>query len=140
MRENSLWHNVDEPKKYFRKYIRALITGFEYLENFLSGRKFFRENSEVKNIALETYVRAISIYFDRIYLNFPEHEFSEILYQEFSERPNAALLSIVFSLMNFYRLKLSKTLRRTTELEKIERQDKKYISELENFIQGTLNK
>ena len=133
-REDSLWHNVDEPKKFFKKYIRALTTGFNHLEKFLNGRKFFKQNPEMKRLVLETYVREISAYLDQIYATFPAYELDEILQKEFSKTSNAALLAFVFSSMNFYRLKLLETLRRTAQLEKIGRQDKAYISELEKFV------
>ena len=134
VRENSLWHNVDEPKKHFRKYIRALTTGFNHLNEFLSGREFFNQHLNVKYLALETYVREISIYLSKIYQNFPAHEFDEILREEFSKNSNTALSAFIFGAMNVYNLKLTLALQRVNELEKINRQDKAYIAELEKFV------
>ncbi len=139
-RDDSLWHKVDEPKKFFEKYIRALTTGFNHLDKFLNGREFFKQNPEMKRFALETYVREISAYLKKIYETVPAHELDEILQKEFSKTSCAALLAFVFSSMSIYRLKLSENLRRTQELEKIELQDKAYISELEKFLTKLLTK
>lgn len=140
VRKDSLWHNVGEPKKFFGKYVRALITGFEYLENFLSGREFFKQHPDMKNLALETYLREILAYLNKIYQKFPVHKFDEILRQEFSKSSVAALSAYVFSLMNVYRLNFSSAQQHVVELEKIIRQDKAYIAELEKLVAKLLAK
>ena len=133
--DSSLTHKARDPLKQLQKYSSALIVGFNHLDKFLSGREFFKQNPEMKHLALETYVREISVvYLDKIYMTLPAYELDETLRKEFSKSSNAALLAFVFSSMNFYRLKLLETLRRTEELEKIERQDKAYISELEKYL------
>ena len=117
VREDSLYHNIDEPTKHIRKYIHALMTGFNHLEKFLNGREFFKRNPDMKNVAFETYVREVSIYFNRIYLKFPAHAFDEILAEEFAKNPNASLAAFIFSSMNFYRLKLIEILRQNSCLK-----------------------
>ena len=106
VREDSLYHNFDEPTKYLRKYIRALTTGFNHLEKFLNGREFFNRHPDMKNLALETYVSEVSAYFNRIYRGVPVHAFDEILAQEFEKNPSASLAAFIFSAMNFFRIKL----------------------------------
>ena len=138
--DSSLTHKVRAPLKQLQKYCSALRVGFEYLDKFLSGRKFFNQNPDMKYLALETYVREISAYLSKIYLNFPPHEFDEILREEFSKNSNAALTAFIFGAMNVYQLKLSETFRRVNELEKINRQDKAYIAELEKFVTKLLDK
>ena len=131
--DDSLTHKSRDPVKYLQKYCSALVVGFNHLEKFLSGREFFRQNPEMKNLALRTYVREIVGYFNKIYLNFPAYEFNEVLYKEFSKTPDAALLTFIFNWMNIYRLKLSEALKHEVELKKIERQDKAYIAELKKI-------
>ncbi len=142
----SLTHKTDDPKKYFRRYARALIVGFNHLEKFLSGREFFIQHPDMKNLALEIYVREILNYLIGMYQKFPAHEFDEILRQEFSKN-SAALSAYIFSSMNVYMLnffsarqkifELEEIIRRdkvtVAALEKINRQDKAYISELEKL-------
>ena len=117
--ETSLTHKARDPVKLIQKYCSALCVGFNYLEKFLSDREFFNQYPDMKNLALETYVREITAYLNKIYLNFPAHKFDETLREEFSKNSNAALLAFVFSSMNFYRLKLSENLQRTAQLEKL---------------------
>jgi len=115
VREGSISHNIDEPIKFFRKYLHALMNGFEYLEKFLSGREFFKRRPDLKTLALETYVGEVCAYLDKIYRGLPVHEFDEILRQEFEKNPSASLAAFVFSAMNFYRLRLLDNLRRSAE-------------------------
>lgn len=132
--DSSLTHKARDPLRQLQKYSSALSVGFNHFDKFLSGREFFKQNPEMKHLALEIYVREISAYLDKIYAALPAYKLDETLREEFSKTSNAALLAFVFSSMNFYRLKLLETLRRTAELEKIERQDKAYISELEEYL------
>ena len=131
--ESSLTHQKRDPQKQLQKYCRALRVGFEHLDKFLSDREFFRQNPALKYLALETYVREIITYLYKIYGDCPAYEFDEILREEFAEGDNSALLAFVFGAMNIYLLESNRLYERVAELEKIERQDKAYIAELEKL-------
>lgn len=132
--ESSLTHQARNPLKQLQKYCRALRVGFDHLDKFLSGREFFASNSQMKYLALETYVREIRIYLEEIYDHVPVYELDETLRKEFANGDNTALLTFVFSSMNFHQSELAKTFKRIAELEKREQENKAYIAELEKFI------
>ena len=119
---------------YFLKYIRALTSAFRYLDEFLSSREFFNQHSDIKYLALETCHQEILRYLQKIYAQEPVQAFDELLRQEFSKGNNIALAAFIFGAMNVYNLKLTLALQRVDELEKINRQDKAYIAELEKFV------
>ena len=75
-----------------------------------------------------------------VYLNVSPAALDEILQAEFDEAGNAEFKAVVFSAMNIYLLQTKQLSRRVAELEKIERQDKAYIAELENFVTKLLLK
>ena len=134
---DSLSHVRDESLKHFRKYIRALTEGFDYLNDFLNQRKFFQKNLAMKYLALENYTRVPLNHLNSIYLSTPIYELDEILREELSNRNSVAFSAFIFNAMNDHRLYRDKFWRRAVELENIGKQDKLYISALEKSVATT---
>lgn len=132
--EESISHTADKGGKYFRKYVRALTKSFAHLDEFLSGRDFFRQNPNMKYLVLERLLNEILNYILYMYEQTPAHEFDEIVREEFSGEDIVALAALLFNTGNLYRVRLIENLGRVSKLEKIIREDKTYIAELENFI------
>ena len=131
--EGSLTHNWDRGAEFFRRYVRALTTNFEYFDRFLSGREFFRQHPDLKYLALKRLWDEISNYILDMYGEVSVHEFDEILREEFSRGDNLALSAFAFNAANMHHFLLIQNLKRTEELEKVNREQTAYIAELEKF-------
>ena len=137
---DSLSHKNEAAQDSFVRYLRALISGFNFLDKFLSAREFFLRNPQLKYLALETYFNEATIYLGKVYEVNPVHIMHNILQREFERGDCSSLTAFFFSALNVYRIALIREKERLKELEKIERHDKAYISELENFVANLLNK
>ncbi len=122
--DDSLSHKNFSGEEAFIKYVRALVTGFKFLDKFLSERDFFLRNPELKYFAFETYVNEILMYLGKIYEANPTYIFDDILRQEFGRDNNSALMAFTFSMENIYKImwsnsqvKISELQRRIEELE-----------------------
>ena len=125
IRDDSLSHKNYSGEEAFIKYVRALVTGFKFLNNFLSKRTFFLEHPQVKYFALETYFNEISIYLGKIYEANPTYIFDDILQQEFGRDNNSALMAFTFSMENIYKIMWRNAQVKISELQR-------HIAELEN--------
>ncbi len=93
-----------EAEKHVRRWLRALINGFDHAEKFFNGRKFFRENPIVKFLALDSFINYCTNYFKEIYTNYSPVEFDEIIREEFANAKNPlGLHAFIFAMMNVYR-------------------------------------
>ncbi len=106
VRNDSISHEKLNADKYLRKYVKSLIAGFEYMEDFFKGRKFFQEHSDMKCLVLETCFRELQNYFLQAYTEIPNHELDALLREEFADCQNTALMVYTFNAANFQRLQL----------------------------------
>ena len=137
--DTNITYNGEAFFNFFAKYIRVLTVGFKYLDDFLSKLNFFKQNMEFKYIMLDAYVREIVGYLNDMYERFPAYIFDETLRKEFIGN-NVALMAYLFNMSNVYRLEILRLQGRVADFEKTAREDKAYISELENFIANRLDK
>ena len=140
--EESISHNKILPEEFIRKYFKAFSRAFCYLDKFLNGREEeLRQNSYISYLVFEICWDAlVNYYFLQLYENNSAYEFDKVLIEEFSSGDNVALSAFSFNVGIFYRYHLTKLQERIAELEKTAREDKAYISELENFIANRLDK
>ena len=131
------WRNragVDGLQKHFR----SLKLGFAHLDEFLSGREFFRQYPDMKYLALEIYVREMLNYFQDIYAQIPAPALDELLRKEFGDGDNTALATFVFSAMNIQRLQLNQVVNQANQqaqqFNRFAAQAKQRIADLENEI------
>ena len=106
VRKASLSHEKLAQEKHLQKYVRSLTTAFEYMDDFFKGRKFFQEHSDMKYLVLETCFRQLSLYFDCVYTEIPNHELDALLREEFSNGKHTALMAFIFNKVNVQRLQL----------------------------------
>ena len=147
MRTDSLSNGKKDLGKYLSAYSRALTTGFSCLDKFLADIEFFRQNPSAKYIVLKTYAdHILQGYFSEIYSQILDAElyetlatFDELFRKEFSGG-EVALTAYLFNMLNACRVEDLRLQKRVEDLEKTAREDKAYISELENFIAKSLNK
>jgi len=147
MRTDSLSNVEKDLEKYLSVYSRALTVGFNCLDKFLEDTEFFQQNPDAKYIVLKTYVEHIlQIYFLKIYSQISNEELYEILAtldkllrRNFVDS-GAAFTTFIFGMLNAYRKEYFLLQKRIEDLRQASRQDKIYISELENFIAKLLDK
>ena len=106
--DDSLSHKKESPEKNFLRYVRTLISGFNFLEKFLSEQEFFKQNPKDKYLALETFILKIFWYLRKFYLSNPPYLFDNLLRQEFSCSNNSALLAYIFNSDFVHRVFLEK--------------------------------
>ena len=121
-----------------QKHFRSLKLGFAHLDEFLSGREFFRQRPDMKYLALEIYVREMLNYFQDIYAQIPAPALDELLRKEFGDGDNTALATFVFSAMNIQRLQLNQVVNQANQqaqqFNRFAAQAKQRIADLENEI------
>ena len=132
--EESISHTNKKGLAYFRKYVRSLTPAFRHIDEFLSGKEFFRQHPDQKYLVLNLVWNEVTSYLIELYNQIPVYEFDEIAREEFSAGDNIALMAFAFNVANLRGTQFSQLLKRVDELEKSARQDKAYIAELENFI------
>ncbi len=125
--DDSLSHKQEDPQKNFRRYVRTLSSGFNFLDKFLSSREIFIKNPAEKYLALEIFVREVLEYLKKYYLGNKPHVLDNFLRQEFSREDNSALAAFIFNFDNVHRILL-----RNSQVQLS--QAKKRIAELENEI------
>ena len=102
--ENSHSHLKNDVSGKLQKWIDTLIKGFRYLDNFLSEREFFQKRPDVKQLALEVWVRECCGYLQEIYAQIPAFQFDELLRKEFEGN---VLMAFLFSRMNIFNVQLN---------------------------------
>ena len=110
--ENSLSHKRNTVAKNISKWLRNLNKGFAYFDTFLDSQKFFKQNPELKMIALDIWVNECCKYLLNIYNRNSFSELDPIIRKEFekaeSKESLAALTSFLFSRMNIFNASLIK--------------------------------
>lgn len=141
LHDGSISYNANRDEKFFRKYVKAFAAVFRYMDKFLNDRDAFRDNSYLKYIIFEICRSELLIgYILPMYNQIAAYKFDKILMEELSDGNNLALAAFTFNMSSFYYLKFIQAQKRVEDLEKTAREDKAYISELENFIAKSLDK
>ena len=102
--EDSLSHSKEAISKKFHKWISAMTSGFHYLDRFLNESEFFQKRPDVKQLALEVWVRECCGYLQEIYAQIPAFQFDELLRKEFEGN---VLMAFLFSRMNVFNVQLN---------------------------------
>ena len=116
--EDSLSHKSDTLTNYLRKHLRALRTSFEYMDNFLSARPFFRQHPEVKYAALDLCVSECMWYFMKAYGRFQFYAYDRFFRQELAKEDfSPALTAVILNKASVYRFRINLLYRRIAELQ-----------------------
>ena len=103
VRENSIsTEKISEVSK-FRKWLRALRLGFEYLDEFLNEHGLSQQPN-LKYLLFDTFLNEMCRYFNDIYRQVPLTKLDEFLREEFAIGNNLALMAFTFNVMNLQRL------------------------------------
>jgi len=106
VRENSVSTEKTDEVGRFRKWFRAFRLGFEYLDEFLSGRQNLSQREDLKYLLFDTYLNEMCNYFYNLYLQAPLPLIDEILKAEFKDCDNVALKAFIFNIMFYQRLQI----------------------------------
>ena len=151
VRNDSISHERMIMAKHVRKYVKSLIAGFDYMEDFFRGRKFFQEHPDIKYLALETVFLEVFNYLKEVYEKIPAPELDELLREEFADCQNTALMVYVFSTVNVQRVQLFQAQQQINEIvekanqqaqqfKKLATQARDYITQLEAEVNRLKNK
>ena len=139
-REGSATKENFSASQTLHRRICTIKDGISHLDKFLNGIEFYSRRADLKYPLFNLFVQENLKCLDKIYNDFPIHELDKPLQKEFSDGDNVAITAFIFNIMNGYRLKSIQALRQIDELEKINRQNQAYISELEKFVAQLLPK
>ena len=139
-RKGSAVNEMRTYSKIFHKTIHAIKSALKYFDNFFRNHDELSTRPQLKYMLMDMFMQEVLPYTNPIYNDFPIHELDRLLQKEFSDVDNVSITAFIFNMMNGYRLSLEKNLRQTAELEKINRQNQAYISELEKFVAQLLPK
>ena len=102
--ENSMSHKKEGASQKISARLRILTWGFHHLDKFLSEREFFQKRPDIKNLALEVWVRECCNYLQEIYAKVPAFQLDELIRKEFEGN---ALMAFLFSRMNVFNVQLN---------------------------------
>ena len=126
--------------RIFHNIIHAIKSALRYFDNFFRNHDELSTRPQLKYMLMDMFMQEVLPSATPIYNDFPIHELDRLLQKEFSDGDNVAIMAFIFNMMNRYRLSFEKNLRQAAELEKINRQNQAYISELEKFVAQLLPK
>ncbi len=113
----SLSHAKKSIEVHLHQWLMGLAAGFDYFENFLNKREFFRKNLNVKFTMLEIWVRECCKYLTPIYAQMPAWQIDEFVRREFEQVENkTALMSFLFCRMNIFNFNLNNQIALTRQL------------------------
>ena len=106
--------------------MRAMNVGFKYLDTFLSKRKFFRQNPEIRHRALDACLKEIwNEHIREVYTEIPAHERNEAFRKEFAGVDDTVLMAFFFNLF--------------TKFSQIHDDDTKLLNNLNPFITARID-
>ena len=147
MSETSMTGIKRTPQQTINFWINPILLGLKSLDDFMSRHKFFEQCPKYRYAVLEHFIFGRYGCFLRESLELSPFEVYDMLKQKFGEQlgGNAVLIcALCAALNNLQRISemdrkdynefLVQAQQRISELEKINRENKAYISELEKFI------
>ena len=127
--DKSITHKSTDVAKHISKWIKSLLKGFVYLDNFLLGIEFFQKNPDAKYLALETWLKECVQYFQGIYAQVQPFQLDEIIRRELAKVDNkAGLMAFLFNQMNIFNVTVK-------QQETIIQQQNQIIQQLQAQIQ-----
>ena len=116
--EDSLSHRSDSLEIQIDRYLRALKTGFEYVDKFLDDRPFFRQRPDIKYFALNFLLCGCFECFMRVYGKIPVPVLENVLRQKLAhENFSSALTAVILNNANIFNLQLKIAKQRIAALE-----------------------
>ena len=116
--DDSLSHKFETPDHYLRKYLRALRTGFDYLEKFFDARTTFQPQPEIKGVVLNLLLSECLTYIMSVYGKVSNIAVEEIFRLELtSENFSPALTAAILNRVNVFRFNLWQAEKRIAALE-----------------------
>ena len=137
VRENSVTTEEIDFSARLHKWLNVIRVDIEYLNDFFAERPNLSNKHELKYILFEILLRQMLPGVNSVYLNRSPASLDRILQKEFD---NDAFKAVIFSMMNIYRIAERKACQRVIELEKLDRENKAYIAELEKLAVQFLNR
>lgn len=135
--EGSISNNYEKIQKSIHKWSEALTKGFNYFNNFLNSKDFFRKNPYEKFVALEVVVREFSQYFVHFYSINPQYNITqaENIRAEFENCKNLPeLTAFLFNRMNLIDLNLRNAQSQIQQLQAQLQQAAEYLSKQQEII------
>ena len=142
-RKDSLIHKNVDVSKHLNLWITMLKDGICYLDKFLDSLEFGSHRPDLKYLLLDIFSQEMLKYFLEIYNKIPAYTLDKLLRKELGD--DTAFTSLIFSMMNIYRLQLMKTQnqlnqvvtkanQQVNQFNQFAAQAQKRIAELENEL------
>ena len=108
IRSDSLSHESEtQAEKLISQWVKAIVVGFNYVNNFLNEQEYFQKNLDAKYFVFEIIVKDFSHYLFGLYTQFPASQLDALIQQEFEKcRDLTALTTFIFSRMNIFNINL----------------------------------
>ena len=120
-RESSIVHVKTSMIDHVRKCIRSLATGFSCCDRFLSSLEFYKENPDVKYLALDTIALNIFGKLYATYKKFSPALIDDIIRDEFRKfGDNAEMAAFFFNMSMMYSLQIGTYLLNDTNAKKVQ--------------------
>ena len=115
--EGSITHAKKTLPEFLSRKVKALKTVIRYIEEFLSDREFFSRRPDLKYILFDMFINELLNGVMEIYMHVPAPALDAFLQKEFSDGNHKALTTLLFSMVNSYRLQLIGAHQRISQLE-----------------------
>ena len=106
-RPGSILHTHASLSDHVRKWTRSFATAFSCCDKFLSGLEFYKQNPEVKYLALDAIAQDTFLHLSGIYQKFSPSLLDEMIREEFTKVGyNSAMAAFFFNMSMMYSLKI----------------------------------
>lgn len=106
-RSESIVHSKGKWIDHIRKWVHALVTGFSSCDKFLSGLEYYKQNPDVKYLALDAVAQNVFGKLIRIYKKISPAILDQIIREEFEKSDCApALAAFFFNMSIMYSLQI----------------------------------
>ena len=106
-RPTSILHNKVNLIDYVKKWIKSLATAFSCCDKFLSDLEFYKQNPEIKYLALDAITQDIFRHLSVVYQKFSAAVLDDIIREEFAKvGDTSAMTTFFFNMSMLYSLQI----------------------------------
>ena len=121
-RPESIVHNKEKWIDHIHKWVHALVTGFSTCDKFLSQLEFYKQNPDVKYLALDAVAQNVFSKLIRIYKRISPALLDQIIREEFEKSDcSPAIAAFFFNMSIMYSMQIGTYLLNKDKKDKFEK-------------------
>ena len=119
IRQGSIAHHNRQIEDHIHRQIKIIIDGVKCLLDFIKDFEIFQQYPQLKQSAMDIFIREHFNHLRKIYSETPIHEINKIVAKEFLNSSNidAELISYFFNAANFFRVLFTQSQQQINQLQ-----------------------